>query len=164
MNPMLIAQAASAVTGLIGGFIPDKTRQKEVQTHTDGSNLAGRVEGAVGPQSTSTFVEEQYQPGIKKGLLTASKLLGVAGSVGSLAEGMGLKLPNISGQKLREGLNEFTSSLVKTNSSLLSTPKTILPDEPYVDDIPSSISGLAETTVPQFKGVITNPDVKYKGR
>lgn len=121
MNPMMLVQAAGAAAGLIGGFIPDKTRTVETVTNTEGSNLAGLVPGAVGAQSTSTFKDEKYQSDLKKGLLMGSKIAGAVGSIGG-ALMPNLKMPKLGGTPAA-GMNELSSNLV--NASLkFSPPKT----------------------------------------
>jgi len=113
MNPMLLVQGAAAVSGLIGGFIPDKKKQVEHQFQTEGSDLAGRVPGAVGATTEKVFTEESYQSPLKKGLLTTSKILGAAGSIG------GALMPNLKMPKLGMPGSETSANLADMSQTLL---------------------------------------------
>ena len=139
MNPMLLVQGAAAVSGLIGGFIPDKKKQVEHQFQTEGSDLAGRVPGAVGATTEKVFTEESYQSPLKKGLLTTSKILGAVGSIG------GALMPNLKMPKL--GNNAISAEASELSSTLINAKK-ILP-------MSSAIPGMTDTDIQNASEIYT---------
>ena len=116
MNPMLLLQGAAAVSGLIGGFIPDKKKEVEHQFQTEGSDLAGRVPGAIGAQTNKEFTTEEYQSPLKKTLLNTSKVLGTVGSIGG-ALMPNLKMPKfgVPGSELSTSFSNMSESLLQAN-------------------------------------------------
>lgn len=142
MNPFLIAQGIGAAAGLIGGFIPDKTKTVEHTMNVEGSDLAGRVPGAVGAESIATFTKEKYQDPIKKALLTTSKVASTVGSMGSLAKSLipGLKVPSVATSTLSDGIGEMSNSLTNaassfSNSLVKNTTPLLSPQQEYSQDI-----------------------------
>jgi len=130
MNPMMLVQAAGAVAGLIGGFIPDKTKVVKDTLNVEGSDLAGRVPGAVGAQSVDSFHEEKYQSGLKKGLLTTSKIAGAVGSIGGALGAAGVKMPNLGGgSSSGAAMTDLSSTLIKANNSFITSKQSI----PFTD-------------------------------
>lgn len=139
MNPMLILQAGSAAAGLIGSLIPDKEKTVMNTTYSEGSELAGKVPGAAGATTQKTFSKETYQPGIKKGLLAASGVMGAAGSIGgALAPNM-----NVSGSGLLKNISGLFNSVSKTSAEVKAP---LLPVVPGLSD--TDLAGLQDTFTP----------------
>ena len=148
MNPMLIAQGVSAVTGLVGSLIPDEEKTVMHTTQTQGSQMAGRVSGALGSTTQKTFTQETEQSDLKKGLLKVSAISGAVGSLG------GMLKPNMNvgsgeGSGLIRGISDLAGSVFKTNQALNDTaPATTSAVNPGMTD--TDISNLQDVLTPEL--------------